>query len=357
MASADKRKIPEGFTPTSQLVKRAKPESERNAVAVRDGSKAGALTQAIPRTSGLQAPIMELTGHSGEIFAVRFDSTGQNIASGSFDRSVFLWRTYGDCENYAVLNGHKGAILDLSWSRDNRAIFTASADALLASWDVESATRIRRYVGHEDIVNTMDVTKRGPEIILSGSDDGTVGIWDPRQKASVDYLETNFPVTAVAVSDAGSELFTGGIDNDIKVWDVRKKAVIYTLRGHQDTITSLSVSPDGQTLLSNSFDNTVRLWDIRAFAAVNRLQHTFSEGVQVGLEKNLIRASWSPDGQRIAAGSGDRTVAIWDVDSKKMIYKLPGHRGSVNDVRFSPTEPIIVSGSTDRTIILGEIAK
>ena len=33
----------------------------------------------------------------------------------------------------------------------------------------------------------------------------------------MDYLETNFPVTAVAVSDVGNELFTGGIDNDIKV--------------------------------------------------------------------------------------------------------------------------------------------
>lgn len=63
----------------------------------------------------------------------------------------------------------------------------------------------------------------------------------------------------------------------------------------------------------------------------------------MGIEKNLIRASWSPHGDKVAAGSGDRTVAIWDVESKKMLYKLPGHRGSVNDVRFSPTEPISMS--------------
>ena len=87
-----------------------------------------------------------------------------------------LWRTYGDCENYASLSGHKGAILDLNWSRDSRAIFTASADSLLASWDVETATRIRRYVGHEDIVNTMDITRRGPEMLVSGSDDGSIGV-------------------------------------------------------------------------------------------------------------------------------------------------------------------------------------
>lgn len=89
---------------------------------------------------------------------------------------LVLWRTYGDCENYAVLNGHRGAVLDLNWSRDSRVVYTASADSLLASWDVEAVSRIRRYVGHEDIVNTMDITRRGPEMFVSGSDDGTIGV-------------------------------------------------------------------------------------------------------------------------------------------------------------------------------------
>lgn len=41
-----------------------------------------------PRTSGLQAPVMELSGHSGEIFSAKFDPTGNLIASGSMDRSI-----------------------------------------------------------------------------------------------------------------------------------------------------------------------------------------------------------------------------------------------------------------------------
>lgn len=63
-------------------------------------------------------------------------------------------------------------------------MYTASADSLLASWDVDSKTRIRRYVGHEDIVNTMDITRRGPEMLVSGSDDGTIGV---RYSPSADY--------------------------------------------------------------------------------------------------------------------------------------------------------------------------
>lgn len=41
-----------------------------------------------PRTSGLQAPVMELSGHSGEIFSAKFDPTGNLIASGGMDRSI-----------------------------------------------------------------------------------------------------------------------------------------------------------------------------------------------------------------------------------------------------------------------------
>ena len=43
-----KRKIPEGFAPTTQLVKRVKTPSERNEVVIRpNGTKGGALTQAV----------------------------------------------------------------------------------------------------------------------------------------------------------------------------------------------------------------------------------------------------------------------------------------------------------------------
>lgn len=90
-----------------------------------------------------------------------------------------LWRTYGDCANYLELNGHKGAILDLQWSRDSRVIFSASADAMLASWDVEAGVRVRRYVGHEDVVNAIDLSRRAAELIISGSDDGTIGVLQP----------------------------------------------------------------------------------------------------------------------------------------------------------------------------------
>jgi Prp8 binding protein len=59
------------------------------------------------------------------------------------------------------------------------------------------------------------------------------------------------------------------------------------------------------------------------------------------MEKNLLRASWDPQGTKIVAGSGDRSVVIWETNSGKLLYKLPGHKGAVNDVGFSPSEEAI----------------
>lgn len=57
----------------------------------------------------------------------------------------------------------------------------------------------------------------------------------------------------------------------------------------------------------------------------------------------------------MTAGSSDRSVYIWDASSRKLLYKLPGHNGSVNEVAFHPKEPIVGSGSSDKTIFLGEL--
>ncbi|KAI1331673.1 WD40 repeat-like protein [Xylariaceae sp. FL0255] len=337
------------------VVKRQKPGTS-TALSRRDGaSGSGALIQSTLRTSNLEAPVMELAGHSGEIYSAKFDPTGNMIASGAMDRSILLWRSSGACDNYGILTGHKGAVLDLQWSRDSEILYSASADMHLASWDLVSGTRIRRYIGHDEIINSLDISKRGEELLISGSDDGTIGIWDPRSKNAVDHIETDFPITAVAVSEAGNEIYSGGIDNDIKVWDIRKKAVVYKMLGHNDTITSLRVSPDSQSLLSYSHDSTAKTWDIRPFAPTERHIRTF-DGAQVGMEKNLVRASWDKTGKKIAVGAGDGTVVCWSSDNGKLLYKLPGHKGTVNCAEFTTNdEPIILSASSDRRMLLGEL--
>lgn len=68
------------------------------------------------------------------------------------------------------------------------------------------------------------------------------------------------------------------------------------------------------------------------------------DGAPTGQERNLLKASWDAKGEKIAAGSGDQSVAIWESRTGKLLNKLPGHRGAVNDVRFHPLgEPLCKS--------------
>ncbi|CAG8679333.1 382_t:CDS:2, partial [Scutellospora calospora] len=136
---ADKRKESPSLTQRSgQLVKKQRPEPSNNSLIISASSGNGALTQTVKRTSGLQSPIMLLSGHQGEIFTLRFDPTGQHIASGSFDRNILMWNTYGDCLNYGLLKGHNGAIMELQWSRDSSKIYSCATDKTVSVWDVET---------------------------------------------------------------------------------------------------------------------------------------------------------------------------------------------------------------------------
>ncbi|KAL3104111.1 hypothetical protein niasHS_002138 [Heterodera schachtii] len=70
------------------------------------------------RASGLQCPIMLLTGHEGEIYAAQFSPDGTCLASVGYDQRIFFWNVYGECENFSTLSGHKGAIMDVHFSTD-----------------------------------------------------------------------------------------------------------------------------------------------------------------------------------------------------------------------------------------------
>ncbi|GBP09093.1 U5 small nuclear ribonucleoprotein 40 kDa protein [Eumeta japonica] len=140
-------------------------------------------------------------------------------------------------------------------------------------------------------------------------------------KHSVHSLEAPYQVTAVTFNDTAEQVISGGIDNELKVWDIRKQQVLHCLKGHADTITGISLSPDGSYILSNSMDNT------------------FAFGIFVPMCRLALLI----------------VMFIWDTTSRKILYKLPGHNGSVNDVDFSSKEPLILSGSSDKTLYLGEI--
>ena len=346
------------------------------------------------RTSSLDEPTMKLTGHKGSVYALSFDPRGDALVSGSFDNTCLLWDASRQLNNFNILVGHKNAVLDVKWSHDSERVVTAGADKVLMWWDPSRGERIKRFLGHEGIVNSVDSAKEGgpsPSLLVSGSDDKTSRLWDARVRGDVGKLEHEFQVTSVAYGADGKTVYTGGyvynmsthricvrinitfmltsfatfprffiqflsIDNDITAWDVRQQRKTMTMKGHVDTITYLSLSPAGTHLLSNSMDGTLRSWDVRPFVSGKRLVQSFSGGTH-NAEKGLLNCAWSVDGSMVSGGSADGVVHIWDVPSGEELYHLPGHAGCVNSVVFHPGENVVASGSSDKSIFVGELSQ
>lgn len=135
-----------------------------------------------------------------------------------------LWRTYAPNTNYGLLSSHaKAPILDLQWSLFSSLIYSVSADHTLSMTDVTTGQKTRKIRAHREIVNTLDRTMAGgsgTELIATGSDDGTVKIWEGGPEAGkipVSTFEIGCPVTSVCWSADGNSVYIGAIDNEVHV--------------------------------------------------------------------------------------------------------------------------------------------
>lgn len=331
------------------------------------------------RTSSLPSPTMCFEGHSGAVYSCAFDHSGNTLATAGMDQGIYLWDIHRDkSNNFNVLKGHRNAILQLVWLPHEEApgppvLASCSADKTVSLWDANKGHRLRKLEEHTGIVNCLAVSAHDPNMLVSGSDDCTAIVWDVRQREPVASLFHDYQITSIAMAHDARSVYTGGIDNIIRMWDLRQgepEDESMTMGGHTDTITGLSLSPDGHSLLSNSMDHTLRSWNVRPYVPgmQNHAQDSHGKeqgelrcmrlfhGHSHGAEKALLRCGWSHDGGLVTAGSADRNVHIWDADSCEPLYILPGHKGSVNEVAFHPSEAMIASCSTDKTVWVGELA-
>ena len=117
------------------------------------------------------------------------------------------------------------------------------------------------------------------------------------------------------------------------------------LIGHTNSVDSVVFSPDGQTLASGSGDKTIRLWNPKT----GRLLRTLT-----GHTSGIWSVSFSPDGQTLASGGRD-TVRLWDVNTGEHLRTLTGHTGYVYSVSFSPDGQTLASGGRDDTVRLWNV--
>ena len=120
------------------------------------------------------------------------------------------------------------------------------------------------------------------------------------------------------------------------------------LHGHRDRVWSVAWSADGR-LASGSADGTVVVWDLSQADMRPR------QPVQIlrGLGAEVMSVAWSADG-RLASGSGDGTVIVWDLERNQPGRILKGHFSRVMSVAWS-ADGRLASGSEDGTVIVWDL--
>ncbi|OEH77797.1 hypothetical protein cyc_06091 [Cyclospora cayetanensis] len=125
--------------------------------------------------NGLFEEVGRMTGHQKLINCVCFSPDGLTIASGSFDKSIRLWK--GATGQYlATLRGHVGPVYQLAWAADSRLLLSGSGDSTLKVWDVASRKLKHDLPGHADEVYAVDWSPTGTHA-ASGSKDRILRVW------------------------------------------------------------------------------------------------------------------------------------------------------------------------------------
>ena len=139
---------------------------------------------------------------------------------------------------------------------------------------------------------------------------------------------------------------------------VKHPGELLRLKGHTGCVLSVHFSPDGTRIASGSTDGTVRLWDASTGGELHTLMgHTSSLTPASHKTACYVESvSFSPDSKCIASGGRDETIRLWDASTGEELHTLKGHTGQVYSVSFSPNGTRIASGSVDKTIRVWDVA-
>ena len=292
--------------------------------------------------------VAHFIGHSNWVDDVTFSPCGEFLVSSSRDKSLRVWDVEESTQKM-VYTDFEGAWVKPFYSPEGELLGTVDRQDTIEVWNIEGREKLYTLELHP---RSIDVKwfRKFPQLAIADIYANTT----PAKKTKVNNIHTSSTLREFACypdpvlfSPDGTTLATRGYRRGIVLWDVaRKQAQETLLEGKR--IASFTVLPCGNMLAASIQDENVTVWD------AEKPDEPIAEFTE---QARLVwRMAFAPTGDRIAVGSREGTIYLYDFKRNEKLKPLTGHTDFIWSVSFSPDGKRLVSSSSDKTSKLWDVA-
>ncbi len=195
------------------------------------------------------------------VLALAFSPDGQRLATGGADNAIRLYDVASGKEERRI-EQHADWVIGLAFSPDGRQIASASRDKSVRLFDSKSGELEETYTGHSQGVSAVAFSRDG-EFVFSGGNDKEIQVWQTKDAKKISTLG-GFTGEVLRLLVSGDQVFSCSVDHQVRQHQFvgKKSTLVHTFSGHRDVVYAVAYHEPTKRLASGSFDGEVRVWDV-----------------------------------------------------------------------------------------------